>query len=174
MFRPLSYICGDICLRVYVYVYVYTYVSRKSSDLKLEFRITYCKYDIEYTVLLNSCEIQILTSMLHMCSLLNYGFVNVVDTCVFCIVLFLLIKLCSRTVMVIKVWTWYLLLTCIMCAPAVPSEIMGAVYAYKDLSLIVFCYAVYFRLLYWFRHLVRCEYYIWHSSTRCFICIILS
>ena len=63
---------------------MYTYVPRKSSDLKLEFHVTYCKYDIKDTVLLNLCEI--LTIMLHMCSLLNYGFVNVVDTCVFCIV----------------------------------------------------------------------------------------
>ena len=79
-------ICGGICLYVCVYVYVYTYVLRKSSDLKLEFRITYCKYDFEYTVPLIVIEIQILTFMLHMCLLLNYGFVNAVYTCVFCIV----------------------------------------------------------------------------------------
>ena len=63
------------------------YVSRKSSvDLKLEFRRTYSKYDIEYTVHFNLCEIRILNNMLHMCSLLNCGFVNAVATFLFCIV----------------------------------------------------------------------------------------
>ena len=38
-----------------------------------------------YTVLLNLWEIQILTITFHICSLINYGFVSVIDTCVFCI-----------------------------------------------------------------------------------------
>ena len=69
--------------------------------LQIRYRV-YCFIEL--------CKIQILTIMLHMCSLLNYGFVNVFDTCVFCIVLFLLVKLCSCTVMPIKVLnleSWY-------------------------------------------------------------------
>ena len=46
-----------------------------------------------YTVFLNLCQIQRLTITFRMCSLLNCGFVSVVDTCVFYIVFVLICKI---------------------------------------------------------------------------------
>ena len=66
------------------------YILGSNNILQIRYRV-YCFLEL--------CEIQILTIMLHMYSLLNYGFVNVFDIFVFCIVLFLLVKLCSCTVM---------------------------------------------------------------------------
>ena len=76
--RLCSMIYVEVSVYMYMYMCMYTHMFRVTHN-------TYCKFDMMYTFS-NLCEIQIFTTVFPMCSLLNYGIVNVSDACVLRIV----------------------------------------------------------------------------------------
>ena len=69
MWRYIStYVCISICIYMCSAEIIRLKARMSQNILQIRYRV-YCFLEL--------CEIQILTIMLHMCSLLNYGFVNV-------------------------------------------------------------------------------------------------